>query len=102
MLRRIAFAAVGIVTVAASVAVAANVHFVGSPTVTVNDYSPGGNPAPGQNKVPIRSVGAVSIPKREIKNGSVVFSVTTAELREITGTEAGCPNDNWTTEITDV
>jgi hypothetical protein len=134
MLRRIALAAVGIVTVAASVAVAANVHFIGEPTLAVSPdntitvagklaglgnkdititveavgtanvtlFNPAGHPAPGQNKVPVRSLGEITISKDEIKNGNVEFAVTTAKLREITGTELGAPNDLWTVQINSV
>jgi hypothetical protein len=134
MMKRLMFSAVGLVTLGVSVAPAANVHFVGDPTLTLNSnntvtvggklaglgnkdititveavgtanvtlLNPAGHAAPGQNKFPIRSVGAVSIPKSEIKNGSVEFSVTTAPLREISGTELGAPNDQWTVRINSV
>ena len=52
----------------------------------------GGNQAPGKNP------GEVT----EIKNGNVSFSVTTAPPSQPTAQEAGCPNPNWTAEITDV
>jgi hypothetical protein len=64
--------------------------------------SPGGNAAPGQNKVPFTLVGTQSIPAEEIKNGNVRFSVTTEAPETPTPEEAGAPNDNWTVTLTDV
>jgi hypothetical protein len=60
----------------------------------------GGNVAPGQNKV---LVGPVTEPtfidSSAIKNGNLTLvtnpNVLTAE-ETVTGTEAGCPNPNWT------
>ena len=65
-------------------------------------YNQGGNPAPGQNKVPVTVTGTQTISASEIKNGTVTFSVTTAEPRQPTWEEAGAPNANWTAQITDV
>ena len=64
--------------------------------------NPGGNQAPGQNKVPFTLSGTQTISANEIKNGNVSFSVTTATPRTPTPKEAGCPNNNWTVELTDV
>jgi hypothetical protein len=64
--------------------------------------NPGGNVAPGQNKIPLRLVGSQTISRTEVKNGNVSFSVTTAGPSQPTAKEAGCPNNNWTARITDV
>ena len=71
---------------------------VGSTILT----SPGGNAAPGQNKVPFTLVGTQSIPASEIKNGNVSFSVTTEAPKTPTPKEAGAPNNNWSVTLTDV
>jgi hypothetical protein len=43
-----------------------------------------------------------SNPASEIKNGNLSFNVTTDPPDQPTAAEAGCPNDNWTAEITDL
>ena len=64
--------------------------------------NPGGNQAPGQNKPRVTTVGQTSIPRTEIKNGNVSFSVTTSNPAPLSAKAAGCPNNNWTATINDV
>ena len=70
----------------------------GSTTCT----SPGGNVAPGQNKVAVSASVSQTINASQVKNGNVSFCQTTPPPAAITGTQAGCPNDHWTATISDV
>jgi hypothetical protein len=62
----------------------------------------GGNTAPGQNKTPVQPSGSASIPAGEIKNGNLTTCVTTEAPTSPSAKAAGCPNNNWSTNITDV
>jgi hypothetical protein len=72
----------------------------GSGTTTC--FSPGGNAAPGQNKIAISSTVSATVPSSQIKNGNLQVVLTTPVPATPTPAEAGCPNDNWTVQLNDV
>jgi hypothetical protein len=73
----------------------------GNPTATCTN--PAGAPQPpGQNPASVTLTGSQSIPKGEIKNGNVSFSVTTDPPQSPIPGAPGCPNRMWTETITDV
>lgn len=78
-----------------------NIAAVGDTSTTCTNQ--GGTQAPGQNPAPVQTVGTITIPSTEIKNGNLSFCVTTQPPAQPTSTRAaGCANDNWTAEIIDV
>jgi len=62
--------------------------------------NPGGNIAPGQNRVLVGpTTTPTTIPGTEIKNGNLTFTTNPAVLTApstVSGTAAGCPNGGWT------
>ena len=73
-----------------------------SGTADATCISPGGNEAPGQNKIPYAASVSTTIRSTEIKNGNLSFCVTTPGPRPVSARIAGCPNNNWKARINDV
>jgi hypothetical protein len=79
-----------------------NVELAASGIPVVTCTSQGGNQSPGQNPANISADGDQFIgPQAITKKGTAPMDVT-AKPGPITGTQGGCPNDNWTAEITNV
>ncbi len=77
------------------------ITLVASGETTVMCINPAGNIAPGHGSMVV-TMGQTSIPSTQIKNGNVSFCVTTTAPANPSAKEAGCPNNNWTAQITDV
>jgi hypothetical protein len=73
----------------------------GNPTAICTNPS-GANQPPGQNPAQVTLTGTESIPASEVKNGNVVFIVTTQGPTSPVPGAPGCPNPNWTETITNV
>jgi hypothetical protein len=62
--------------------------------------NPGGNLAPGQNRVLVGpTTTPTTVPGSSIKNGNVTFTTVPAILSApgtVSGQQAGCPNNSWT------
>jgi|SRR5688572_4692802 len=79
-----------------------NVELAASGIPVVTCTNQGGNESPGQNPSKVSANGDQFIgPQAITKKGTAPMNVT-AKPEPITGTQGGCPNDNWTAEITNV
>ena len=78
-----------------------NVILAANGIAVVTCTNQGGNQAPGQNPN-VSASGDQSVGPQDItKKGTAPMDVT-AKPGPITGTEGGCPNDNWNAQIVDV
>jgi len=74
----------------------------GNPTATCTNPGSDTHQPAGQNPAAVTLTGTEAIPASEIKNGTTPFAVTTeGPVTPIAGAP-GCPNSNWTEDITDV
>jgi hypothetical protein len=79
-----------------------NMSATADATATCTNPGSGATQPPGQNPAPVTVSGSQTIPQDQIKNGNVSFSVTTvAPVSPISGAP-GCPNSQWTEDITDL
>lgn len=62
----------------------------------------GANQPPGQNPAPVDVTGSVSLPKEQIENGNLAFSVTTEPPETPIAGAPDCPNKRWTETIVDL
>jgi hypothetical protein len=79
-----------------------NMSATADATATCTNPGNGSHQPPGQNPAPVTVAGSQVIPQDQIKNGNVSFSVTTLPpVTPIPGAP-GCPNSQWTEDITDL
>ncbi len=79
-----------------------NLSATGTPTADCVNPGTGEHRPPGQQPAEVTLTGTQAIPASEIKNGNVAFSVTTSAPETPVPGAPGCPNSNWTENITDV
>jgi hypothetical protein len=74
---------------------------VGQPLSTCTNPS-GATQPPGQNPAEVTLSGSQHVNAADIKNGNLSFSLQTGAPDPIVAGAPGCPNKQWTQEITDV
>ena len=72
----------------------------GIPAITC--YNNGSNPVPGQSSPKVTAEGTQVLPGNSPlrKNGKAAYGVETQPPAPLTWSQAGCPNSNWTAQIT--
>lgn len=79
-----------------------NVSATGNPTADCVNPGSGEHRPPGQNPAPTTVTGSTAVPAEDIKNGNVTIATTTnAPATPVPGAP-GCPNSQWTQNITDM
>jgi hypothetical protein len=73
----------------------------GQPVATCTNPA-GATQPPGQNPAEVTLTGVQALPASEIKNGNLSFNVNSGEPTTPIPGAPGCPNPNWTEDITDV
>lgn len=73
----------------------------GQPTATCTNPA-GATQPPGQNPAEVTLTGSESIPKEQVKNGNLTVTVTTDAPQTPIPGAPGCPNPQWTEDITDI
>jgi hypothetical protein len=74
---------------------------VGQPLSTCTNPA-GATQPPGQNPAEVTLTGSQHVSASDIKNGNLSFSLQTGAPDPIVAGAPGCPNTQWTQEITDV
>jgi hypothetical protein len=82
--------------------IVANMSATADATVTCTNPGSGATQPPGQNPAPVTVSGTQTIPQDQVKNGNVSFSVTTVAPVSPIAVAPGCPNSQWTEDITDL
>jgi hypothetical protein len=74
----------------------------GNPVADCVNPGTGEHRPPGQQPAEVTLTGTQAIPETEIKNGNTPFDVATDQPVTPVAGAPGCPNSNWTENITDV
>ncbi len=79
-----------------------NLAGTANPTADCVNPGSGEHRPPGQNPAPTTVTGSTAVPAGDIKNGNVTIATTTnAPVTPVPGAP-GCPNTQWTENITDM